>query len=152
MNGFKSISRPIEKLSSSALGKEIVNFPYRSAVGALLYLARGTWFDIVFAISVLSRSLENPTIDDIGRVKRDFCYLAGIKNLKLVYRCQPESHLLGCNSDVDFAGCHITYRSTNRVVIVYAGTAILWFNRRQQLVTDSTCEAEMIAANAASNE
>lgn len=51
-----------------------------------------------------------------------------------------------------FGGCHVTYRSTSGTVIVYAGAAILWFSRRQQLVADSTCEAEIIAANAASKE
>ncbi|KAK7603621.1 hypothetical protein V9T40_003620 [Parthenolecanium corni] len=152
MVGCKPVSTPIEKLTSSASGKENVTFPYRSAVGALLYLARGSRFDIAFAVSVLSRSLENPTVEDVGRVKRVFRYLAGRKDLKLVYRSEPESRVMSCYSDADFAGCQTTLRSTTGVVIMFADAAVCWLSRRQQLVSDSTCEAETIAANAASKE
>jgi len=148
-----SVSTPMEKLSSPAPGKENVEFPYRSAVGSLLYLARGTRFDIAFAVSVLSRSLEKPTDDDVGRIKRVFRYLAGTKKLGLVYKYEPKtSSLLGCYSDADFAGCLQTYRSTSGIVIKLASAAIIWSSRRQQLVADSTCEAEIIAANAASKD
>ena len=49
--------------------------PYRSAVGALMYLTVGTRPDIAYAVGVASRSLENPTEDDIVKVKRIFRYL-----------------------------------------------------------------------------
>ncbi|KAK7576630.1 hypothetical protein V9T40_012916 [Parthenolecanium corni] len=152
MVGCKPVSTPIKKLTSSALGKENVTFPYRSAVGALLYLARGSRFDIAFAVSVLSRLLENPTVEDVGRVKRVFRYLAGTKDLKLVYRSEPESRVMSCYSDADFAGCQTTLCSTMGVVIMFADAAVCWLSRRQQLVSDSMCEAETIAANAASKE
>ena len=152
MTECNPVKIPIDKLGSPAPGKAPVNFPYRSAVGALLYLARGTRFDISFTVSVLSRSLENPTAEDVGRVKKVLRYLAGTKDLKLLYRCKPETRQLGCYSDADFAGCHSTYRSTSGVVIMFADAAISWFSQRQRLVADSTCEAELVAANAASKE
>ncbi len=150
MSGCNSVSTPIEKLGASASGKDVSNFPYRSAVGALLYLAWDTRFDIAFAIGVLSRSLEEPTIEDVCKIKCVMRYLAGTKNLCLVYK--PASRVLKCFSEADFAGCNKTYRSTSGVVTVFGGAGIGWFSRRQQLVADSTREAEMIAANAASKE
>ena len=40
------------------LSREI---PYRSVVGSLLYLAMGTRPDIAYAVSLVSRKLEDPT-------------------------------------------------------------------------------------------
>lgn len=64
MEGCKPVLTPIEKLTAQKPGKA-PDFPYRSAVGALLYVACGTRFDIAFSISVLSRRLENPTNEDV---------------------------------------------------------------------------------------
>lgn len=154
MSNCNKVSTPIEKLPNLEPGKvsEPVDFPYRSAVGALLYLARGTRFDISFVVSVLSRTLENPSQLDVGRIKRVFRYLAGTINHSLVYEWQPGCSELSCYSDADFAGCNLTYRSTSGIVIKFAGAAIVWSSRRQQVVADSTCEAELVSANAASKE
>ena len=81
-------------------------------------------------------------------------YLAGTQKLQLIYKCNSESHALEleCYSDADFAGCPTTLHSTSGAVIKYANAAISWFSRRQELVADSTCESEIVAANAASKE
>ena len=62
------------------------SYPYRQAVGALMYLMTGTRPDIVYSISYLSRSLENPTSDDITKVKRVFRIIAGTINKCIVYK------------------------------------------------------------------
>lgn len=153
MNGCNPVLTPMEKLTSTEIGKvDTVTFPYRSAVGALLYLAMGTRPDITFSISVLSRSLENPSSADVARLKRVIRYLSGTLNLHLIYRNNSTLRQLECFSDADFAGCSSTSRSTSGVLIKYAGAAITWLSRRQSLVSDSTCEAEIVAANLASKE
>ena len=59
-------------------GKAEGKFPYHVAVGALMYLMIGTTPDIIaYAGGVATRSLENPTEDDIVKVKRIFRYLRG---------------------------------------------------------------------------
>jgi len=152
MEGCKPVLTPIERLPSVQEPGKATDFPYRSAVGALLYVARGTRFDIAFSVNVLSRHLENPSYEDVTRVKRVIRYLAGTIDLKLVYKCKPETRLLECYSDADFAGCPTTMRSTSGTIVKYADAAISWFSRRQELVADSTCEAELIAANLGSKE
>ena len=48
-------------------------------------MSNGTRPDIAYAVSQLSRSLENPTELEILRLKRVFRYLQGTKNYQLKY-------------------------------------------------------------------
>ena len=124
-------------------------FPYRQAVGAIMYLMLGIRPDLGFSIGFLSRSLENPSKDDILRVKRVFRYIAGTLKYGISYKRSEES-TLQCFSDADFGGCTSTGRSTSRVLVKFAGGAISWMSQRQTIVATSTTEAELIAASEAS--
>ena len=130
---------------------EPVKFPYRSAVGALLYLMTGTRPDIAYAVSVVSRNLENPTKSDVTQVKRILRYLKGTSDTGIVYRPQQKATLL-CYSDADHAGDKTTGRSTTGVVCIYAEGAISWLSQRQASVAISTTEAELVAASEAARE
>ncbi|KAG5871371.1 hypothetical protein JTB14_028904 [Gonioctena quinquepunctata] len=70
----KPISTPMLKgreiLETEKESKKVSNFPYRQAVGALMYLMLGTRPDLAYSIGFLSRSLENPTAEDVAKVKR----------------------------------------------------------------------------------
>ncbi|XP_075151999.1 uncharacterized protein LOC142226026 [Haematobia irritans] len=85
-------------------------FPYRQAVGGLMYLLLGSSPDLAYSIGFLSRTLESPSSEDVMRVKRVFRY----NNPKLE-----------CFSDADFGGCMKTGRSTSGVIIEIAGGAVL---------------------------
>ena len=65
MSQCRPCSTPIMKSEKESNGNETeqedVKFPYRSAVGALMYLMTGTRPDIAYAVGVASRSLENPS-------------------------------------------------------------------------------------------
>lgn len=130
----------------------IGTFPYRQAVGALLYLMTGTRPDIAYSVSYLSRSLENPTQEDITRVKRVFRYIAGTIHKSITYKSEYSGKALQCYSDADFGGCNLTGRSTSGVVIMYSGGIISWLSQRQATVATSTTEAEIIASTEAVKE
>lgn len=152
----KPVSTPMLK-SSEVLttGKENSkehNFPYRQAVGALMYLMLGTRPDLAYSVGFFSRSLENPTLEDVGRVKRVFRYIKGTKDTGIVYRSNSQKGIFDCYSDADFGGCTKTGRSTSGVVIIYGGGPISWLSQRQTMVATSTTEAEIVAANEASKE
>lgn len=132
--------------------KKPVTFPYRSAVGALMYLMTGTRPDIAFAVSVASRNLENPTQSDVTQVKRILRYLRGTADAGIVYKPQHKKNTLLCYSDADHAGDKSTGRSTTGVVCIYAGGAISWLSQRQTSVAISTTEAEVVAASEAARE
>lgn len=128
------------------------DFPYRQAVGALMYLMLGTRPDLAYSIGYLSRSLENPSIEDVTRVKRVLRYVAGTLNLGILYRPNFNKAILECYSDADFGGCLKTGRSTSGTVVIYAGGAISWISQRQAIVATSTTEAELVAASEATKE
>lgn len=132
-------------------GKE-PDFPYRQAVGALMYLMVGTRPDIAYSVGFLSRSLEKPSAEDVVRVKRVFRYIAGTVKYGITYHTTEMKRTLQCYSDSDFGGCTKTGRSTSGYVMLYAGGAISWRSQRQAIVATSTTEAEVVAASEAAKE
>lgn len=81
----EAVSTPLLKnLEITTAGKEseTTAFPYRQAIGALMYLMLGTRPDLAFSIGFLSRTLENPTKENIAQVKRVFRYISGTINVE----------------------------------------------------------------------
>ena len=153
----KPVSTPMLKTSEiSQPGKEenskMQNFPYRQAVGALMYLMLGTRPDLAYSIGFLSRSLENPSLEDVVRVKRVFRYIAGTITKGITYSRNSKRGVLESYSDAEFGGCTKSGRSTSGVVVKYAGEVISWISQRQPTVATSTTEAEIIAASEAAKE
>lgn len=148
------VSTPVMKVSESQeSGKDITKkFPYREAVGTLMYPMLGTRPDLAFSVGVLSRTPENPTDEDISKLKRFFRYVKGTTHYGITYKSNKKCTSLECYSDSDFSGCTKTCRSTSGVVINYAGGVISWFSQRQSSVSTSTTEAELRAAHEATKE
>ena len=137
---------------SAESGKVYTCFPYRQAVGALMFLMTGTRPDLAYSVGYLSRVLDKPTTDDVIRVKRVFRYLAGTVTRGIVYKPDYSPGTLECYSDADFGGCTTTGRSTSGVVVSHAGGAISWLSQRQAMVATSTTESEIVAATEAAKE
>ena len=116
-------------------------FPYREAIGSIVYLATQTRPDLAHAVSVLSRYSNNPSQAHVNAVKRVFRYLAGTRNLGITVGYSLD---LIAFSDSDWAGDVDSRRSTTGYIISYGGP-IAWFSRLQPTVALSTCEAEYIA-------
>lgn len=145
------VNTPIVNLTENPEAKVNTEFPYRQAVGSLMYLMLGTRPDISFAVGVLSRHLEAPTNDDVVRLKRVLRYLAGTIEYAIQYK-NTNNDILECYSDADFAGCTDTRRSTSGAIIKFAGGAVSWFSNRQATIADSTAEAEVVAATETAKE
>lgn len=152
----KPVSTPIVKepdtLQTEKKTAEKCNFPYRQAVGALMYLMLGTRPDLAYSVSFLSRTLDSASTEDVVRLKRVLRYVAGTCDLGIIYHPNLCSGILDCYSDADFGGCNKTGRSTSGVVITHAGGAISWFSQRQAMTATSTTEAELVAATEAVKE
>ena len=151
----KASATPMVKITesdSAESGKVDATFPYRQAVGALMFLMTGTRPDLAFSVGYLSRVLDKPTTDDVIRVKRVFRYLAGTIAKGIVYKPDCSPGTLECYSDADFGGCSTTGRSTSGVVVCHAGGTISWLSQRQAMVATSTTESEIIAATEAAKE
>ena len=105
--------------------KELMqNIPYRSAIGALMYLTVATRPDIACAVATCARYMTNPGQDHWIAVKRIFRYLQGATTLGLVFDCSKRCDILECFSDSDWAADQDGRRSTTGYVIYLDGCAI----------------------------
>lgn len=130
--------------------KEMENKPYRQVVGSLMFAATVSRPDIMFAVSMVSRFLNNPGVDHWNAAKRIMKYLQGTKDMTIRYKAELIE--LVVYSDADFAGDYDTRRSTTGYVSLLANGPVSWCSRRQKCVTRSTTEAEYIAASDAASE
>lgn len=96
-------------------GDYMKKFPYRQAVGALMYPMTGSRPDIAYAVGVLLRTLDNPTGEDWTRAKRVFRYLQGTKDFPIIYKSGLKKGVLETYSDAEHGGDLTTGRSTSGV-------------------------------------
>jgi hypothetical protein len=85
----KPVSTPMLKgteISTSEKDNQAQKFSYRQAVRALMYLMLGKRPDLAYSVGLVSRTLENPTGEDVIRVKRVFRYIAETLDLGIVYQ------------------------------------------------------------------
>jgi len=101
---------------------DCVNFPYRQAIGSLVYLATATRPDISWIISKLSQYLEKPGAEHTAALKRVFRYIKGTKYFSLLYKSST-GYLQGyCDSD--WAGNVKDRRSSSGYVFTLGRTPI----------------------------
>lgn len=127
------------------------NILYREAVGSLMHTAIVSRPDIMYAVSLVSRFLNNYNNDHWNAVKKIFKYLNATKNFGLCYKQTEKNELIGY-SDADYANDVETRRSVTGYVFILNGAAVTWCSQRQQSVALSTTEAEFMAACAATKE
>jgi hypothetical protein len=119
--------------------------PYRSAIGALLYLSNGTRPDISWIVGQLARHVEDPTKEAWECVKQVFRYLKSTKDLALVYTNDKQRRAVYAYSDSDWGGDIKTRRSTTGSLIFHNSNLVHWTSKLQTCISLSSCEAEIIA-------
>ncbi|UYV82828.1 hypothetical protein LAZ67_22000996 [Cordylochernes scorpioides] len=144
MHNSKPVPTPITDVAKE-LDKnlEISNdnkFPYRQAIGSLLYLTNKTRPDMAFATNFESRSMHDPTTQDIINIKRTLRYLNHTTNLGISYNGEM-SFELNVYCDSDFAGDIKTRKSTTGYVVYLCGGPISWCSRKQPVIALSSTEA-----------
>lgn len=153
MTDCNAVSTPLDnsqKLGEFEADGEI-DFPYREAVGSLMYLAVATRPDISFAVGSVSRYLEKPAAAHVNAVKRILKYVKGTMDMGIRFEGGNDLHFCGY-SDADYAGDVTTRRSTSGYVFMFGGSVISWGSERQKSVALSTTESEYMAASHAVKE
>lgn len=115
---------------------------YRSLIGSILYAAIITRPDIAYAASKLSQFLENPSPLHIEKAYSLIKYLNSTKDQSLTYSGSDDSII--AMSDASFAD-NVDRKSSQGFLIKMHGAAIHYKSTKQDTVTTSSTEAELLA-------
>jgi hypothetical protein len=127
--------------------------PFRNLLGELLWVARCTRPDILFAVNKLSRYNNGYSDVHWQALLRIAKYLCTTKSQKLHFRPSTNTgYTLTCYVDADWAGCAETRRSTTGYILYLCGAPLAFHSKRQKIVTLSSTEAEVYALSAATSE
>jgi hypothetical protein len=163
MADCKPISTPMEvrhidaerdQFRPAEQGEEILgeNYPYLSAIGALMYLANQTRPDIAFAVNLLARHSRKPCKRHWVGIQRVFRYLRGTQDVGLFFERNSKTPGLVGYADAGFLSDPTNCKSQSGYVFLLNGTAISWKSQKQSLTAASTCYAELIALYEATKE
>ncbi|XP_042445550.1 secreted RxLR effector protein 161-like [Zingiber officinale] len=123
---------------------------YQQLVGSLIYLTL-TRPDISYAVSVISRYMQNPKKPHLEAARRILRYVKSTTDYGLLYKRNENCKLVGY-CDADYAGDCDTRRSTTGYVFKLGSVTISWCSKRQPTVSLSTTEAEYRATAMAAQE
>ena len=135
----------------------MLKFPYRQAVGSLLWLAGGTRPDISYSVSQVARFNANPGIEHWKAVVKLFRYLQGSINMGIKFsgnapfNLNPLVYVTGY-SDSDHGRCVDTRRSITGYLFLMSNGPVSWQSKQQTSVALSSMEAEYMALCAATQE
>lgn len=147
-NPVKFPMEPKLQLTKEGDGKEVDATEYRRLIGCLRYLTH-TRPDIDYAVGVVSRYMEKPTVMHYQAIKHILRYVQGTINHGVIY-CNRfgEEDLVGF-TDSDLAGDVNDRKSTGGMSFYYGENLITWASQKQKTVALSSCEAAFMAATAA---
>lgn len=126
---------------------------YQEKVGTLLYAAISTRPDIAFDVNRLSQHMLAPTEGDARACDRVFQYLAGTKKHGLLFgRKDRDTPVVSAYADADWGNDKLDRKSVTGWIAMVNGDPVSWASKKQKVVAQSTCEAELYAEAAAINE
>ena len=123
---------------------------FRSLIGCLMYLT-ATRPDILYAVSVLSRFMHCPSELHLKAAKRVVRYIKGTINYGVKFQKSQNMKLFGY-SDSDWGGSLDDMKSTSGYCFSLGSGIFSWCSKKQDIVAQSTAEAEFVAATAAVNQ
>ncbi|KAH9657439.1 hypothetical protein KPL70_023077 [Citrus sinensis] len=118
---------------------EMMNVPYASAVGCLMYAIVLTRPDLSYVVSVVSRYMANPGEEHWRAVKWILRYLNGTGTYGLMYggQRQDDSQIVGY-VDSDYAGDLDRRRSLTGYLFTFNNCTVNWKAQLQSVVACST--------------
>jgi hypothetical protein len=134
---------------------------FMEIAGMLQYAAISTRPDIAHAVHYLSSNAVAPTVRHMQAAERVLRYLAGTKDVGLVFGSRNKEVLNSrgsvevescAYSDADWAGDRSDRKSISGWVAKINGDPISWSSKKQRVVALSTSEAELYAEAAAMQE
>ena len=127
-------------------------YPYREAIGSLIFAATCTRPEIAYAVNQAAQFSNSPKQQHWMAVKRILAYLRGTIDHGIRYGGVENKKQLIVYTDADFAANIDDRRSTSGVLLMLNGGPIAWSSHRQKCVSLSTTESEYVAAASGSKE
>jgi len=127
---------------------QVINW-YKRTTGPVLYACVITRPDAAFAVSRLARFMNNPSEQYVQAMNRllNYLYATCFYGLQLEPGISFEVY-----SNASFADNSIDRKSSRGFAIKYFGSIIAWRANKQDTVTTSTTEAELLALSQAAKE
>jgi hypothetical protein len=120
---------PEKTIDEASTDMSYKTFPFREAVGSLLYLAAHTRTGISFTVGMLGRAMAAPKSQDVIAVKRLMRYLFGTRDYGLVLGGTGESTLIAY-LDADWGG-DVDRKSTSGALHYFGKDCVHWTRRKQ---------------------
>jgi hypothetical protein len=125
---------------------------YQQKIGSLLFAGISTRPDIAFATARLSRFNQRPGKTHHEAADRVIRYLYRTRYLSIQYGRQSTATSLVCASDASFADNQIDRKSSQGYIMKLFGGPIAWRANKQDTVTTSSTEAELLALTQTAKE
>ncbi|KAI3520492.1 hypothetical protein L1887_09941 [Cichorium endivia] len=138
---------PKLQLTKDEGGKAVNPTKYRRIIGSLRYLIN-TRPDLSYSVGVVSKFMQSPKESHYAAVKQILRYLKGTTGYGLKYRKGGNGKICGY-SDSSHGLDIEDRRGTTGMVFYYSENLVTWASQKQQTVALSSCEAEFMAATAA---
>ena len=105
----------------------------------------------MFIVNLLSRYMHSPSQIHFSAAKRLLRYVKGIADYGIWFIKGEGSKLIGY-TDSDWAGSKEDMKSTSGYLFSFGSGPFSWTTKKQEVVAQSTAEAEYISAAAAANQ
>jgi hypothetical protein len=130
--------------------QEMDNYPFRSLLGCLSFLANRTRPDISYAVNIFSQFQSNPGIAHWNGLLKLLGYVSYTKALKLNLSCNINQIIV--HTDADFAANRDDRTSIGGQIIFVDKSPIAWRTFKEKCISLSTMEAEFVAMTEAAKE
>ena len=127
---------------------------FQKKTGSILFAAITTRPDIAFAASRLARFNQNPGEAHHEAANRVIQYLFRTKGMALRYGGDDDGRVRSfiCSSDASFADNTLDRKSSQGYIMLLFGGPIAWKANKQDTVTTSSTEAELLALSQTARE
>jgi hypothetical protein len=142
---------PNEMTASKTASKTSIH-SYQTKIGSILFAAITTRPDIAFAVSRLARYNTNPSDSHHQAADRTIQYLYATKGRALRYGDDNQARSFICASDASFADNTFDRKSSQGYIMKLFGGPIAWRANKQDTVTTSSTEAELLALSQTTKE
>ncbi|KAJ9481045.1 hypothetical protein VN97_g12463 [Penicillium thymicola] len=116
---------------------------FRSLVGRLNWLAVETRPDIRFSVMKLQHRSASPTTNDLQAVRAVYRYLSGTTNLGITLGKVDDTSFFAY-ADASHGDWHDS-KSTEGAVWFFGGAPIIWYSKKQSIMTPSSTATEWCA-------